>query len=90
MYEKSIRTINGFEGSGHPKWCHWGGQGAQSGAIGDQRGPVERSWAAKVALPVGLVCESYGNRAEIARKSCGNHAQIGSDRTPKLCNLPDI
>ena len=73
---KNVRKIDGFEGSGHPKWCHWGGQGAQSGAIGDQRGPVERSWAAKVALPVGLVCESYGNhrepsenRAEITRKS---------------------
>ena len=36
--------------SGAPK-RHFGGQG----------GPVERSLVAKVVLPVGLVCKTYGN-----------------------------
>ena len=32
-----------LKGSGHPKWCHWGGQGAQSGAIGSPKDIPESS-----------------------------------------------
>ena len=65
---KNIRKINGFEGSGHPKWCHWEVKGPKVMPLGLQRtslrgrkGPVERSLAAKVALLVGLVCKTYAN-----------------------------
>ena len=64
-----------FEGNGRQSGSSWLVKGGKSD-------PSEKDslWS------YGMVRKPCGNRAETVRKL----QELGSDRRPKLCNLPDI